>query len=634
MIRTHNVNTAKIRNLKVISRETGGLLTYQCGASSVFGMGERYDSIDRMNKVTKNRVFEKFTHQGENTYFPLPFYFTNDGHGVFVKTDCEVIFTLSPEEFRIEILENDCDVYFLYGSPREIVTAFVTLAGDAFLPPEWAFGPWISANRWNKQSDVDEQLALLNRYQYPATVLVLEAWSDEATFYIWNGAAYQEKPGKASFKKTDFHFSGPWPDPQKMIDQLHQRGIKLLLWQVPALKVLDNGQNCLQHENDLAYALENNLVAVNADRKKTPYQIPHQWFVGSYLPDFTNPAIAAWWMEKRQYLLDMGIDGFKTDGGEFVHDFSIQFSNGQTGKSMQNRYCVDYEKAYHQTSGNERVLFSRAGYTGAQCVSLHWAGDQSSDFKELRSILNAGLSLGLSGIPFWGFDIGGFSGPMPTAELYLRATALAVFSPIMQWHSEPAGGQYGGADKISAVNDRSPWNIAAYNGDNSVCEIAVFFANLRMNLLPELYNQAFLAQKSRLPMMRHLIFDYPDDPGSVGCHDEFLMGDLLIAPVLEEGAAGRNIYFPDDDWFDLWSGEKYSGKSAACFKSSLNRIPVFLRKGGAVVFNLAPDGKLGSYVGNTVGSYKNLCILTGGKSANYSFHDRSCLLYTSDAADE
>jgi len=237
--------------------------------------------------------------------------------------------------------------------------------------------------------------------------------------------------------------------------------------------------------------------------------------------------------------------------------------------------------------------------------------------------LNAGISLGLSGIPFWGFDIGGFAGPMPSAELYLRATALAVFSPIMQWHSEPMGGQYGGMTEKDNINDRSPWNMEKQSGDPNVCATAVFFANLRMNLLPELYNQALIASEKDQPMMRHLIFDYPTDQTAVNCEDEFMLGDLLVAPIVEEGALQRGVYLPEGGWYDFWSGKRYEGQSVIEVSAALDRIPVFLREGGAVMLHLPVDGKLGDDVGNRVGDYDHFVLLTGGTVQNYSFHDSS-----------
>lgn len=625
MTRLHDQHNEKIRNLREQTEDGRSVLSYDCGATVAYGMGERFDGVDRMGKATECTIIEKFTHQGGNTYFPLPFFFCNDGHGVFVRCDAAAIFTLTAGHVEITLPEGDCDVFFLYGTPREIVAQFVEITGVPVLPPDWAFGPWVSANRWKSQKDVEEQLNKIESSGYPATSLVIEAWSDEATFYLWNGAEYELKNGGESFSASDLRFREPWPNPQAMIDRMHRMGIKLILWQIPALKQLEEGELCPQHDRDDAYALEQGFVVLNADG--THYRIPRQWFIGAHVPDFTVPELCAWWMEKRRFLLEMGVDGFKTDGGEFMHDLSVRFHNGQSGVTMRNRYVADYEETYTRAIGKDRTLFSRAGYLGAQKSPIHWAGDQVSSFEEMRSVLGAGLSLGLSGVPFWSFDIGGFAGPLPSAELYLRSTAMAAFVPVMQWHSEPLGGQFGGFD-TGLVNDRSPWNIALHADDESVERVARFYARLRMNLLPELLHQAQIAVKSRLPMMRHLVLDYPIDVKAQVCHDEFMLGDLLIAPVLHEGAAGRDVYLPDGQWYHFLTRETIAGGQTLFVKAGRDEIPVFLRTPGAVALNLPESLLLGGDVGNSVERLATPVIaVSGNASLDYAdaFGNRAIL---------
>src|SRR6185436_5887261 len=116
-------------------------------------------------------------------------------------------------------------------------------------------GPWMSGNEWNTQARVIEEVEQTQKYDIPATVLVIEAWSDETTFYIWNDAEYTPRPGAESFRYEDFTFrpAGKWPNPKAMIDYLHGQGIRLVLWQVPAFKKLDNPHP--QHQADEAHAI-------------------------------------------------------------------------------------------------------------------------------------------------------------------------------------------------------------------------------------------------------------------------------------------------------------------------------------------------------------------------------------------
>ena len=179
-----------------------------------------------------------------------------------------------------------------------------------------------------------------------------------------------------------------------------------------AQRQLDEIRN---HQNDLDRedAVKRSLCIHNLDG--TPYKIPEgHWFPGSMIPDFTNPETCKTWFGKRQYLLDMGVDGFKTDGGEFVCTDEVSFYDGSTGKESRNCYPQQYTKAYTKFLGDNHVLFSRAGYMGQHTTPCHWGGDQQSTNDELRHVLSAGLSAALSGILFWGFDLAGFAGPLPT----------------------------------------------------------------------------------------------------------------------------------------------------------------------------------------------------------------------------
>lgn len=610
------------KNFSIEKKHGKIIYRYDCNAEGIYGLGERYCSINHKGRTLVNRVFEQFTRQNENTYLPIPFFIASDGHGVFVDTAYEVTFHFEIDHNVIEIDEDAPHRFvFYYGTAKEIISAFGKDTGRAVLPPKWAFGVWASANRWNCQQNIEEQLDAFKKYRYPVSVIVIEAWSDEATFYIWNGAEYPVKEGQKGFQLSDFTFHEPWPDPKGMIQQIHEDGIRIVLWQIPALKELEEGRCVEQHDLDMRYAVEKNLVAKNL--KGTPYQIPRQWFIGALLPDFSNPQTRTWWAEKRRYLLeDMGIDGFKTDGGEFVHDLDTSFYEGKSGREIRNLYPAQYEAAYHEMIGESRILFSRAGYVGAQKTPMHWAGDQLSTFEELRSVLNAGLSLAMSGVPFWSFDIAGFAGPLPDKELYLRASALAAFVPAMQWHSEPADGQFSEVLKGNGgTNDRSPWNMSLVTNDPEVLKTSVFFANLHMNFLPYFYSEARKAAEDYLPFMKHLMLEYFEDERAKQCDDQYMIGDLMIAPVLAPEKRSRTVYFPEGNWYNLWDGERMAGSKKAEIQVPINRIGLFLRENSAVLLNLGDTGELGSYVGNDVEHYQQIAVYCAGEHVNYSFND-------------
>ena len=558
----------------------GNHLTVHVPYNGAYGMGEKYDSLNQKGKTVINQVREKFCFQGDKTYCTTPFFWTDTGFGLYVDT-CEVT-TFNFCESCIEIaLPETADVVLFSGTPEEMIREYMSLFGPAVLPPEWTMGIWISANRWNTQKDVDELLAKLKKHDFPASIVVLEAWSDEATFYIWNGAKYEPVPNGQALKYEDFDFSGtPWPDPAKMVKDVHDAGLKLLLWQVPVYKKqgddeVQNAQNDLDRED----AEARKLCVTMPDG--TPYTIPMgNWFPGSMVPDFTNPETVKSWFAKRQYLLDIGVDGFKTDGGEFIHHPDAQFHNGTTGKEGVNRYSRDYTESYRNFIGSNGVIFSRAGFSGQHTVPCHWGGDQQSQNSELASVLKAGLSAAASGMIFWGFDLAGFAGPLPTLDLYRRATQMACFCPIMQWHSEPDGGQFRelmpGAE---GNNERSPWNVEESYATPGFMDEMRYWHRLHEKLRPYLWKTAQNCVRYSKPFMRPLIYEWPNDVNAVNCQDEYLLGDdLLVAPLLEENATSREVYLPDGVWFDFFDGTEYAGNQTITAGKD-GKLPVFTRNG-------------------------------------------------------
>ena len=570
-------------NGEAIMVRTGGVIKIKLQYNGAYGMGEKYDSFNQKGKTVVNVVQEKFCFQGEKTYCSTPFFWTDTGFGIYAETYEATSFSFEIDSIEI-CLPEKADIIAFSGTPEEILREYMSLFGKALLPPEWIFGSWVSANRWNARKDVEKLLKKLQKYDFPASVLVLEAWSDEATFYIWNGAKYKPVPGKRELKYEDFDFSDtPWPDPAGMIKEIHDAGLRLLLWQAPIYKKQgeDEVQN-VQNENDRIDAVNRKLCVTMPNG--SPYTIPSgNWFAGSMVPDFTNPETLKSWFGKRKYLLDMGIDGFKTDGGEFIHSVDVQFYNGRTGKEGINCYARDYTESYRDFVGTNRVIFSRAGFSGQHRVPCHWGGDQQSQNSELASVLKAGLSAAASGIIFWGFDIAGFAGPLPSLDLYRRATQMACFCPIMQWHSELDGGQFRELmPGAKGNNERSPWNMAdSYNSPDFVAEMR-YWHKLHERLHPYLWKTAQACVEESKPMIRPLIYLWPNDTMAINCYDEYLLGDaILVAPLLEENAVSRKVYLPEGIWLNLFDGTEYQGRQTVVAGSN-GKLPVFIRKGYSV----------------------------------------------------
>jgi len=551
---------------------------------ALYGTGERFDAFDRRGRRFDTRVYEQYKNQGSRTYLPVPLILSSRGYALSIAGTRPLRIDAgasTPDEL---VIEADVDRtgaaplearLFLASTPLDALSAYLRRVGLPVVPPDWTFGVWMSGNDWNSQARVLAEVERAEWEGVPGDVMVIEAWADEATFYIWNDAQYDRLPADRPPRLADFRFppDGLWPDPKGMIDRLHAAGIRLLLWQIPLLKNMGEEAHA-QNSADTDTVIRNGWCAHNPDG--TPYRNPGWWFPGALLPDLTSLEARDWWLARRRYLIEeMGVDGFKTDGGEHIWGRDVVFADGRRGDEMINAFPVLYAAAYHQLlkeCGREDGLtFSRAGYAGSQRYPAHWAGDENSTWEAFRHSIVAGLSAGASGIPFWGWDIAGFSEEIPTGELYRRAWMMAAFCPIMQYHSE-----YNARREPS--RDRTPWNIAARTGDPHVLPVCRSYTALRRRLRPYILCEATHTAETGRPLMCALPLAYPDDPRVRAYPYQYLFGrDLLVAPTVEEGATTQEVYVPAGTWRDLWTGAPVEGPCAVMVDVPPHRIPVYVR---------------------------------------------------------
>lgn len=548
-----------------------------------YGFGERYNNINQRGNIVDVYVYNQYKDQGIKTYFPMPYFLSSKNYGLYVHTNEYSEFNLAHNDsslYSIESQKSSLELTYFIGNPRGVIKQFVELTGTPAMLPEWAFGPWMSSNNWDSDAEVRKQVELTKKYGIPATVLVIEAWSDESTYYIFNDAVYKENDGSKPLKYEEFKFPkwGRWPDPKNLVEYLHENDLKCILWQMPYIKYL-NGLHHLQKDNDENYIIDKGYCTKNEDG--TPYRMPEGWFTNGILFDFTSEDACKWWFDKRRYLIeDIGIDGFKTDGGEAVFGDDISFSNGKTGKQMRNEYPNSYIEKYYDfiNKSNGGITFSRAGFTGAQKMPAHWAGDEKSTFDAFKRNLCAGLNAGLSGVAFWGWDLGGFSGEIPTAELFIRSTEMAAFCPIMQYHAE---------SKAEFNQDRTPWNIAERRNSPWVIDDYCYYAKLRMSLVPYIMEQAEKFIKTGIPIMRAMLIQFPKDKNCWNIFDQYMFGDdLLVAPVVVEGAVSRKVYLPKGTWTNIFTKEVFEGGKDYEVSAKIHEIPVFTREDGNWNFDI------------------------------------------------
>ena len=553
----------------------------------VVGFGERYDWVDQRGHCLDAVVFEQYKSQGQHhrTYLPMPWAMvvsenTGRAWGFHLQTSRRSWYDVAASQDGVLLIEADLDpttdpalrVATWSGTPQETLNGFLNEVGRATQMPEWVFGLWASGNEWNSQAAVMEQVHRHQSEGIPISAVVIEAWSDEESFTVFRDASYDVGGGQLpAAENLVYPADGAWPDPAGMIHDLHERGIKVLLWQIPL-------QKAEQSDSALAQAQRDSLLASGhmvSEADGSAYRNRGWWFPGAYLPDLSTAAGRRWWTEQRRYLVeDLGVDGFKTDGGEHAWGHDLCYANGQRGDEANNLFPVHYAAAYGEllrSAGKDPVTFSRSGFAGSQPHGIFWAGDENSTWEAFRSSITAGITAGASGIVYWGWDIGGFSGPVPDAELYMRAFAASALMPIMQYHSEFNHHR-------RPCRDRTPWNVAEAAGEPQVVEVARRFVALRQQLRPYLASEAQDCVAGGAPLMRALFFDHADDPEIWNHPLQYKLGSkLLVHPVTQPGAKEWQTYLPQGDWEDFWTGERLHGGQMVTTAVDFFTVPVFRR---------------------------------------------------------
>ncbi|MBT2519353.1 hypothetical protein J7E29_18070 [Streptomyces sp. ISL-90] len=556
----------------------------------VTGFGERFDALDHRGARLDSVVFEQYKSQGaeRKTYLPMPFAHVvgGSGWGLHVRASRRVWFDVGaaqPDRLVVE-LETDAangepavDLAIYDGTPHAVLDAFLDETGRPEELPDWVFRLWASGNEWNTQERVMRVLDAHVEHDIPVGSLVIEAWSDEQTFTAFRDARYDVREHGEPARLGDFTFpaDGAWPDPKGMVDELHDRGVRVHLWQIPLMKMRPHPKG--QAAADARAAVDANVLIREPGARGglRPYRNRGWWFPLALMPDLTDPRAARWWTAQRRYLVEeVGIDGFKTDGGEHAWGRELEYLDGTRGDEGNNRFPVAYAKAYGdllRSAGKAPVTFSRAGFTGSAAHGAFWAGDENSTWEAFRWSLFAGLSASASGILYWGWDIAGFSGDVPSAELYLRASAAAVFVPIMQYHSE-----FNHHRRPS--HDRTPWNIAERTGDDRVLPVFRSFAHLRERLVPYLAAEAREAIRVGAPLMRPVYFDHPAEDAAWSHPVQWMLGrGLLVSPVVVEGEIEHEVALPPGAWVDVWTGDVHEGPSLVLRSTEIDEVPVYAR---------------------------------------------------------
>lgn len=564
-----NQKSAKIQQLTV--DENTGTLLFETGDSPLLGLGEGGQQFDR-------RGFADSTRNGQGGYklgthgsrVSIPWVIGAGGWAMFVHQPYGAFdFTGTQSKFIPASLETalPLDIFFI-GSrePATIMAEYARLTGHAQIPPLWSLGYQQSHRTLASLEEILEIANTFREKKLPCDALI----------YLGTGfcpSGWNTANGSFAWNSRVF------PDPVEILKEFHMRDF-----------------HAVMH----AVILTRKLSGSARD--------------GCAVGRFDEQEAGCYWDAHRKDFA-MGIDGWWPDEGD-----ALDIPSRLTRNRM-------YWEGPQIDRPNERpYALHRNGYAGMQrYASFLWSGDVYSTWETLRTHIPNAINTALSGIPYWGTDIGGFVPTKEfTAELYLRWFQFGAFCTLFRSHGRawklrlPWGWDTGetGPKEISNYSGASlPDESELHN--KQVEPICRKYLELRYRMLPYTYSAVRECSKTGMPIIRALWLHYPDDAVAIAHNDEYLWGrDILVAPVCEKGAASRRVYLPRGDWYDFWSGERTSGGREITRAVNLEVMPLFIRAGA-----ILPLSPVKQHTGEKKTEPLAVTIYPGGKGSFLLYED-------------
>jgi alpha-D-xyloside xylohydrolase len=450
-----------------------------------------------------------------------PFYLTSRKYGLYVETVGPGHFTIAKAgKTRFIFTDNELKYNIVYGPTyASVLSRYNSLAGPAFMPPLWAFD-----SIWWRDDQHDDLRRAKN-----AQEKVIDDADHLQALHLPASAIWLDRPyGSGEMGWGNMDFDSSFPDPPAMIRDLKSRGINLLLW------IANRSWNQLFVEGSARHYL---------------------YYGAGSAADMKSPYAYAWFKNQLNEYVRIGVKGYKIDRGE--EDELPLADENLNAILFPQMAAAGLSEAY----GSDFFTFSRNANDTARKYTAIWNGDTHSTFPSLADSLKTALRSGAINFPMWGSDIGGYTG-RPDKELFARWLEFSAFSPIMEVLIGP---------------NRTIWD----DYDNDMVNIACTHVNAHHDLIP--YTRSYLYQSTLtgMPVMRALVFSYPDDPNVTDMWDEYLYGnELLVAPVLTAGATQRAIYLPAGRWLDYSERHTiYKGNQTITINATLAQIPLFVGEG-------------------------------------------------------
>jgi alpha-glucosidase len=556
-----------------------------------YGLGEKAAHLDKRRGffVNWNSDTPGYTLGRDPIYQTIPFYLGLEngiGYGIFFDNSYRSYFDfgrLSQERIWFGAEGGELNYYFFYGpSLKKILNQYADLTGHMPLTPLWALGVQQCRYSYYPASMVEEVVRQYRERDLPLDVIYLD-------IHYMNGYRV--------FTFDPIRF----PDPSGLTDRLLKQGVKTVVIVDPGVKYQPASVSAqrmtpshpeVRSQSDRYYVFDEGVAGNYFQRRKNgDVFIPRVWPGDSVFVDYTRADARKWWGDLHRAYTESGIAGIWNDMNEPA-DFV-----DQTGKNQRD--VVSYDEGENSTHAKNRNVFAllmaratyeglarlqpdrrpfvvtRAGYAGIQRYSTMWTGDTNSTWDSLALNVPMFTTLGLSGEPFVGSDVGGFIG-RANGEFLVRSYQIGFLAPFFRNHHAIDG------------YDQEPWRFGKYYED-----IIRRYLKLRYQLLPFLYTTLESAHRTGVPVFRPLMLNYQDDASTYNLDDEFMIGDdLLVAPIVKPDVTSRLVYLPKGIWYDFWTNKKYDGGTMIRAEAPLETVPMFVR-GGAII----PMGPEMKYIG-------------------------------------
>jgi alpha-glucosidase len=522
------------------------------------GLGEKTGPLDRRGKAYVNWNTDYFAYgvDADPLYMSTPFYMGlhhQQAYGIYFNNTHKTTFNFgaSNERFSYFSAENgDLDYFFIHDSGvADIIRLYSDITGKMPLPPLWSLGFQQCRYSYYPDSEVLSVARQFREKDLPADVIYLDIH-------------YMEKYKVFTFDKERF------PDPAELCQRLKKLGFKVVVILDPGIKIDETYTPYLE-------GLAADLFVQYPD--KTPY-VGSVWPGRVHFPDFTKALTRNWWSEKISFYTELGISGFWNDmnepsawGQHIPPIVQFHFEGREAGlKEARNVYGLQMARSTFEgalsLTGKRPFNLTRAGFSGIQQYAAVWTGDNVASDEHMLAGIRLINSLGLTGVAYCGFDLGGFAGEASPA-LYARWISIAAFTPFFRGHS------------MINSRDAEPWAFG-----EEVEEISRNYLKLRYKLIPYIYACMHEASLSGMPLNRSLAIDYSFDEKAYeeAFQNQFLFGpSFLVAPV-ESTKEITKVYLPEGEWFQFFSGEKESGGKVIYADCGLGELPVYIKAGSII----------------------------------------------------